>query len=261
MNTYQYIPLTSRIKDCEVIIIKGALHYQDEPELENPDDQGLALIPSTCNDGWGHVKNHDMMTEEVWPMPNRLSLRYLTMAEGRCYFIDTPLDEALAEDVWKNQEKEHPQDPFDDYIVGTAPFGLLAIWLRGHTRSVLLQTFHAEEVPFNEIESKMFSWIKETGEHEVISHKELEDDMRQFCYRYVALEEYWNWENEKWEDFPDDDMYYDNLDVDSVEDHRTDGTFNYMEGDEEQLRYHTTGKPYRITIRWHANRSKFMAHF
>ena len=77
----------------------------------------------------------------------------------------------------------------------------------------------------------------------------------------MACEEHWDWETLKWIEYDDKDPYYDDLDVDSIEDHRTDGTFNYLKGDDDQQHFHTAGKPQRITVKWHAGDTEYMAHF
>ena len=261
MNDYVYRPFNSIVPNCPVTILQGKLHYEGEPGKEDPDDEGLTFIATSNNDGWGSVKNLDIMTEEAFPMPYFLSLRYLTMTDGHCYAIEEPLDAERADELWQKQQEEHPKDPFTSYVVGTAPFGGVAVWLRGRTRSVLLHWLKAQEAEFNETEKARFGWAKEMSEYEVISLKELENDMRQFTYRYVACEEHWDWETLKWIEYDDKDPYYDDLDVDSIEDHRTDGTFNYLKGDDDQQHFHTAGKPQRITVKWHAGDTEYMAHF
>ena len=261
MKQYQYTPFTSRVKDCEVRIFKGSLHYEGEPEVEEPFNKGLDLLSSKCNDGWGFVQNVSIMTEERWPMPNRLELRYVSTRDIRCYAIDTPLDEEKAAKLWDEQQAKFPKSPFQDYVVGTAPYGIVAVWLRGRERSILLNSFVAEEKEFDEVEERFYGWQKGKDTYMPVSREDMERDMRQYCYRYVTLEEYWDNKKYDWVEYDDDDPYYDELYVDSVEDHRSDGTFNYLIDDVSQLAYHEAGMPERITVRWHAGRDRYMAHF
>ena len=260
MDTYSFWPLTSRIPNSSISIMRGRL-YCDFPEDSDANIKGLPLVASKNNDGWGCVNNLDLMTNEAWSMPSWLELRYVTRDDGHCYAIDTALDDEKAALLWEEQLKKFPREPFMNYIVGTAPFGGIAVWLRGRSRSILLHWLKAEEVELDEIEQALFGWIREGEGYEVISRKELENDMRQFTYRYVACEEHWDWEALKWKVYDDEDPYYDDLDVDSIEDHRTDGTFNYIRGDEDQQRFHTAGKPDRITVRWHTGKTEYLAHF
>ena len=251
--SYNYIPNLSEHQDSPVQIQKGKFFYP------GCDENGLYLIKSK-NIGWGVVSRVEMIKEETWPMPNRLNLRYVTMDDGCCYDIDTPLDDTRADELWQAEQKEHPTDPFKYYVVGAGPHGGVAVWLRGNKHSVLLHWLHAEEAKKNDMEENAYGWISDMKMPGAMTKKQIEDDMRQFCYRYVALEEYWDEFSRSWKAYPDDDLYYDDLDIDSIEDHRTDGTFDYF-GGEEQLAFHTTAKPIRITVKWHAGKTEYFAHF
>lgn len=259
---YGYSPFTSRVKSCDVSFSKGCLHYEGEPQKEDDDDiAGLALLPCINDEEWGQAKGHFIFTMETWPMPNRLELRYMTLGNGRCYEIDTPLDAERAGELWDAQQEKFPQDSFQDYVVGTGPYGFIAIWLRGESKSILLHSFLAEESALNEWEDRYYGWMKEKNYSLPVSREEMEDIMRQYSYRYVTLEEHWDTKKFKWVEYADEDPYYDELYVDSVEDIRKDGTYNYVIGDESQLDYHEAGMPERITVRWHAGRDEFLAHF
>ncbi len=262
LTTYSFTPFTSRIANCGIKIRRGRLHYEGEPAKKDPAEQGLLLLPSTCDEGWGSVKSLNVKTEEAWPMPNRLDLRYFTMNDGRCFDIDTPLDAERAAKLWDEQAKEFPKFPFKDYVVGTGPFGNVAIWLHGSHRSELLHSFIAKEATeLDEVEKEHFAWMRENGEYEIISREDMEDNIRQYDYRYVALEERWDEEIQQWVEYSDEDPYYDDLDLDSIEDKRCDGTFFYIKNPEVLQKYHKAGTPQRITVKWHAGREEFMAHF
>ena len=107
MNDHFYRPFNSIVPNCPVTILQGKLHYEGEPGKEDPDDEGLTFIATSNNDGWGSVKNLDIMTEEAFPMPYFLSLRYLTMTDGHCYAIEEPLDAERADELWQKQQEEH----------------------------------------------------------------------------------------------------------------------------------------------------------
>lgn len=262
MKKFGYSPFTSRFKGCDVEFFKAGLHYKGEPEAEEEDEtSGLALLPCTNNEEWGQARGHFIFTMEAWPMPNRLELRYMTLGNGRCYEIDTPLDAERAAELWDAQQAKFPQDSYQDYVVGTGPYGFIAIWLRGESKSILLHSFQAEEQELNEAEDHFYGWLKEKNFSLPVSREKMEFIMRQYCYRYVTLEEHWDNNKYKWEEYDDEDPYYDELYVDSVEDFRSDGTFNYVIGDESQLDYHEAGMPERISVRWHAGRVDYFAHF
>lgn len=251
--TYNYIPNLSEHEDSPVTILKGKAYYP------GCDEQGLYLIKSR-HAGWGKVSHIEMVKKETWPLPNRIDLRYVTMDDGCCYALDTPIDDVRAEELWQNEQQEHPDEPFKYFVVGAGPHGIVAVWLRSNKRAVLLQSFQAEIAQKDQEEEDRFGWINDMKMPGAMKKEEIERDMKQYCYRYVALEEYWDTESEWWKAYKDDDLYYDDLDIDSIEDHRTDGTFDYF-GGEEQLAFHTTAKPKRITVKWHAGKTEYFAHF
>ncbi len=258
---YTYTAFTSRIPNSEVTIIEGELVLDDgSTPLEEDVPKSLPLIESTCNDGWGCVKNHEFVSELQMPMPKRLKLRYI--CEGGYFALDTPLDDAKAGELWDKQAKGETLDAFKDIVVGTAPFGLVTVWLQGRTRSVLLQEFHAEPgPPLEGIEEIIYGKLIRQPLYDVISREALENDTRQYQLKYVPLEEWWDEEKKAWVPYSKKDLYYDDMDIKSVEDRCTDGTFNYMDDDPKQLKYHASGQPYRITVRWHEGTYDYMAHF
>ncbi len=257
---YTYTAFTARIPNIKVTIIEGELVLDDgSTPLEEDVPKSLPLIESTCNDGWGCVKGHSFISELQMPMPQRLRLRYI--CEGCYYVLDTPLDVAKAEELWKEQAKGEAFDAFQDIVVGTAPFGLVTVWLQGRTRSVLLQEFHAETGTLEGMEKIIYGEYLRQPLYEFISRKELENDTRQYQLKYTPLEEWWDDEKKAWVAYSKKDLYYDDMDIKSVEDRCTDGTFNYMEDDPKQMKYHASGQPYRITVRWHEGTYDCMAHF
>ena len=251
--TYNYSVFNSCFESYNIQILKGNLYYP------GCDEEGLYLVPSR-DGGWGTAKVFIELKPDLWPLPNRLEMRYQTECDGIIYAIDTPLDDKRAEELWLQQQTAFPLFPFINVLVGTAPHGGVAIWLCGLKKSVLLHWFHAEEAVLSEVEEKAYGWMKEFKNPLIISQEEVEEKMRQYCYRYVALEEYFDTESKWWKEYEDTDPYYDDLDLDAIEDKRTDGTFNYL-GGQEQEQYHTTGKPERITVKWHAGPTEYLAHF
>lgn len=251
--TYNYSPFNSCFELYKINMIKGRLYYP------GCDEEGLYIVASRTGD-WGTAKAFIELKPDLWPLPNRLEMRFQTKCDGIIYAIDTPLDDSRAEELWLQQQTEYPMYPYINYLVGTAPHGGIAIWLCGLKKSVLLHWFHAEEAIPSEIEEKVYGWLKGVKNPFIMPKEEVEEKMRQYCYRYVALEEHFDRESKWWREYEDTDPYYDDLDLDAIEDKRTDGTFNYL-GGQEQEQYHTTGKPERITVKWHAGPTEYLAHF
>ena len=82
--------------------------------------------------------------------------------------------------------------------------------------------------------------------------------MKQYRYRYVGLEEYFD--GEKWQPYDEGDLYFDDLDFDTIEDQRFDGTHDQLR-DGDLLKYHEAGCPKRIAIVWYEGRDEFSAYY
>jgi hypothetical protein len=250
--TYNYSVFNSCFKNYKIKVIKGRLYYP------GCDEEGLYVVASKTGD-WGEVKAFVELKPDLWPLPNRMEMRYQTICDGQIYNIDTPLDDKRAEDLWEQQVTEFPLYPFINVLVGTAPHGGIAVWLCSLKKSVLLHWFHAEKAILTDMERSLFA-SKGPDFTFSLTPEVVEEKMRQYRYRYVALEEYFDRESMWWNQYEDTDPYYDDLELDAIEDKRTDGTFNYL-GGQEQEKYHTAGKPERITVKWRAGSTNYLAHF
>lgn len=83
-----------------------------------------------------------------------------------------------------------------------------------------------------------------------------ERDLYQFTYRYLLLFEKWNDEN-KWLKYIKSEIM---PQKDYIEEFLFDGTFDKLH-DEELLKYHVAGKPKKISINWHINKTEYTAYF
>ena len=92
----------------------------------------------------------------------------------------------------------------------------------------------------------------------ILSKEQIESVMNQYNYRYVPLEEYFD--GKQWRLYASDDANYEDIDIECVEDKRVDGTFDFTDSD-SLMKYHTTGMPKRITVRWSENNVNYFAHF
>ena len=225
------------------------------------DNEGNTLDSAICNSSdWGLPSPMVIKTSKTQPLPVRVEMRWITNIEGKCFELNAPLDQEKAEELWEKQEQNHPEDPFQQYIVGIAPYGGVAVWLCNNKRSVLLHWLHANESERTN-EEQIFASPNpdmEVFTNSLLSLEKLESNMRQFKYRFFPLEEFFD--GEKWKLFDNTNVYYNNIDLDTVEVKRHDGTFDYS-GCDDMMRYHCQGKPQRITVRWHEDNSSYLAHF
>lgn len=252
MEKYSYITVLSRYGQFKAQFRKFLLFYDD---AESPLDITTADSPR-----WGAPSPLVVKSPEMYPLLVRMEIRWITVTEGKCYEINASLDQAKAEALWKKQEQDDPEDPFRQYVFGIAPHGGVAVWLCSNKRSVLLHWMNADESERTEEEEFIFPPDPEMERltNILLPLDRLQGNMRQYPYRMVPLEEFFD--GEKWRRYPSDDLFYEELQLDGVEVRRFDGTYDYTDN-EAVLHYHEFGKPSRITVRWHQGKSAYFVHF
>ena len=225
-----------------------------------PDDEKGTRIMTNFQGGWGDINPVEIVTDAKQPLPIRLELTWVTVLDDMLYELDTKLDAAKAEELWEKQEEDQPEDPFTHIVVGVAPYGGVAVWLKSENKQVLLQWLEAEEKePETDLEKILCSRESDKSMIEsVMSKKLMEQYMHQYYYRFVPLEEFFD--GNEWVPYDEDDDYYDDIDVDGIEVNRTDGTYQHLP-DNKLLRLHHAGIPNRISLRWSVDREHFFSHY
>lgn len=253
MNTYNYRGIITTFENIAYSIQVAKLGYGEE------EGQEFRIIDNRKGD-WGDIYPLTIISKQTYPLPVRLNLRWITLADLICYESKDKLDTAKIEAIWKEQEQLFPDHPFKYVVVGIAPYGGVAIWLRSRINAVFVQQLTAREVEFNDQEKPIYTDMNayEDVMLSMFPKDRLNRVMAQYTYRYVVLEEYFN--GERWALYDSEDEYYENIDIEGVEDQRLDGTFDFTDGD-SLLKYHDAGIPKRVTVRWTENGSRYFAHF
>ena len=233
----------------------------------------LPQIASIGN-GWGSLSNTtffnpDSKSEYIEDI-KELNLIYLSYTENKFYHIiyKLPID-----------SKKRLNDLSTDLrlLIGMAPYGGIAVWIRGFNKSVLIDWLKG-----NEIEVPMVDFhpinpditlqeycdyyidnvpiVKENLERNGLPPHNLFDKyMQQFTYRYIPQFEKWNEEEDvKWEKYKEEE---DNRpEFEYIEESLFDGTFDKLH-DDGLLKYHKAGKPKKLAIKWHIEKSEYTAYF
>jgi len=257
MKQYSYITNISKYTFYDTLVTEISFCYDEEGHT-------LGLTTSDCGD-WGVPSNLVVHTKKVFPLPVRLKMKWLALSENKSYEIDESLDQVKAEALWEKHLQDFPEDPFTQYFLGIGPYGGVAIWLSSYNRSVLVQWLQAEEQPMidkDEYEEKYeddfpIADVRPFDES-VFPPERLQSNMRQYRYRFVPLEEFFD--GKQWRRYTDNDFFYEQITLNGVEVKRLDGTFDFTDAD-YLMQYHEAGKPIRITVRWRERRSSFIAHF
>lgn len=208
-------------------------------------------------------------------LPQFLRVIWLSVAEAKCYKLERYIDSEEVAKIWEQKDSEG-NPVFRFVVVGMTPYGGTALWIRGERKSVLIDWATAEEVnPYTEETGTYFakctpeqfsalvlkrdeaclSYLNENG----LPPRDLFDRwMKQYFYRYRALEEFWD--GEGWQHYDEEDFFYDDMAIQYIREERYDGT-HYDMGDTELMRYHLAGIAKRMAISWKEGRKNFEAFF
>lgn len=177
--------------------------------------------------------------------------------ESYIFHVNLPIDyikERLNE-VYCNQFL------FDGFVIGIAEKGMIVIWIYGEKKSIILTCDKGT------IASELYNYyIKNLSEDNLIEINILQPSiksisskqMQQYCYRYNSLFEHWDENQQIWYSLDD---IIDNLpELDYIEQSLYDGTHDKMH-DGGLMNYHQAGKPKKLSVSWHVNKSEYTAYF
>ncbi len=220
---------------------------------------------------WGKATAPFILDKKVYPLPASIRLEWMSVTEAKAYSLEAPLNKSRMEQLWLEQDKDGT--PIYNYIVvGMAPYGGVAVWLRGLRKSILLQWLQAGPMDDDKLKKRINPLTSEDyclfclkqdevvlqhlREHGLPPRDQYDRWMRQFRYRYRLLEEYWD--GQAWQHYNEEDLHYDDMDIQYIREERYDGTHHDM-GDTALMRYHKTGLPRRMAVRWQEGRRDYEA--
>lgn len=211
---------------------------------------------------WGEGTAPVIVEKKEHAAPARLQLQWMAVTETRAYTLDQQLDTARIEKLLGKKALEDVP-LYRTLVVGIAPYGRVALWLRGTLKSKLIGWFQAQPMapellaeliaPLTPEEycaaclaqdEAVAANLQEAGLPQPDYYDRL---MRQYRYRYLPLEEYWD--GEQWQRYDEEDLYYDDMTFRRIEVQRFDGS-HQQRGDLKLLQYHKAGLPRRLTMEW-----------
>lgn len=161
----------------------------------------------------------------------------------------------------------------EQLIVGMAPYGGVAIWLKSEKKSVLITWFKGEKTKIKTADLVLAHpdmtigeycdyyinndpQVKENLEKNGLPPKDLFDKyMQQFSYRYLPMFE--KWDGEKWVPYEEGETAPEFV---SIEEALFDGTHDKL-NDGGLLKFHEAGKPKKLAVKWKMGRSEYSAYF
>ncbi len=225
---------------------------------------------------WGEIISTHLLDEDLFPMPYNIDMVWLSIVERQFYSLEADLPTERMEQLWQQSDPESGEPQFSHIVVGMAPYGQAAVWLRGFNKSVLVSWLQGEPtevdmadfMPTNPAvtldENCDFyinndAYVRENLEQNGLPPRGLFDRMMaQYCYRIVPLFEHWQPnEEEQWRRYADDEERV--PEVDHIFISRCDGTHHKI-ADDSLTRHHTAGRPERIAVAWHAGKSEWTAY-
>lgn len=241
-------------------IYKGSLFYL------NKDIKKISR-KKIFNREWGEEVNTLFFdSDNIESILKRIQFIYLSYSEQKFYQFDYKIPIELKTNI------------IPDYktIIGLAPYGGIAVWVKGFNKSVLVDWLKGSEIEvpmadFHPINPNMTlqeycdfyinndSIVKDNLKANGLPPLNLFDKyMQQFTYRYMLLFEKWNdGEEAKWQKYREDEL---KPRFEYIEESLFDGTFDKLHDDGLQ-KYHEAGKPKKLAIKWHIKKTEYTAYF
>ena len=223
---------------------------------------------------WGEILSTQQLETDGLPMPRKLDMVWLSIVEQTFYSLEADLPTERMEELW--QQTDNDGEPlYTHIVVGMAPYGRVAMWLRGRKKGVLLEWLQGRRInlspsasmpsnPYEKIDAHCRQYIKgavlaNLQKKGLPPHELFDRIMAQYCYRLVPLFEQWRPDAEvKWQRHASDDEQIpclEHMDVSCV-----DGTLHKLH-DDFLSGQHRAGRPERIAMTWRTGRSQWSAYF
>ena len=262
---YEILVSGSALEKNPTELFFGLLYYEGEEALEIP-----ARYPFKGE--WGRPLSTQLLERDRYPIPYKIEMIWLDIPEGRFYSVEDDLPVSSIENLWQAEDQDG-NGIYRYLIVGMAPGGNIALWGYGPKKSSLIGTYAgtpaeipmADFCPTNRNISLRdfclsYGYDIAAQDRKLLEfRKEFPKTMQQYKYRYVVLFLSWNEEEERWEASENDEekivpeLCY-------LEDSLSDGTFDKLH-DEGLFKYHSGGKPQKMTMKWKIKKSEYSAHF
>lgn len=256
-NTFKYKVADGTLDLYPVMLHDATLLYGegDEDYIDLP--ESLPLMG-----GWAtgcSMKDSD----EKHPLPTGVDLTWLSLTEKKFYYCCEELNMAEVEALW-NEKDEEEKPAFDTFVVGFAPQGRVAMWMKGPLRKEQVMWGEASEAevdmeeflperPDQTCDAYCQYYLDDMTEvaqnlHAIglPSATELDDMMKRYIYCYDVALRHYNEAERKWEKLPEGSPQ---TTLQAVQDMRTDSSFSRL-GGMQLTDYHRAAQPLSICVKW-----------
>ncbi|WP_244904582.1 DUF2931 family protein [Cellvibrio mixtus] len=140
---FHWLATESAPKNYPMRIINGTFYYHNE--------KGGLYVPTAASIGhfWGTGESTHVVGEDFKPLPDRLDIRFFSFTENKLYqgSFDLPYEKILA--LFKDGVARDKESPiFNRMMVGVAPGGAVAVWVRG--RGETREVFFGQAEPYED---------------------------------------------------------------------------------------------------------------
>lgn len=140
-NRFHWLATESAPKNYPMRIINGTFYFHNE--------KGGLYVPTAASIGhfWGTGESTHVVGEDFKPLPDRLDIRFFSFTENKLYqgSFDLPYEKILA--LFKEGVERDKETPiFNRMMVGVAPGGAVAVWVRG--RGETREVFFGQAEPY-----------------------------------------------------------------------------------------------------------------
>ncbi len=220
---------------------------------------------------WGQPSEIQILNNDEFPLPSKIDIVWLSIAEKKFYDLVTDLPTSEYEVLWNILSSEVKKPIYNSIVVGMSPGGYISIWFWGQQKSINVGWFKAREttVPMEQFipnhpdltvdsycELYMGS-IDNNLDYSVLSFS-FTKKMIKYSSRYQIIFEKWDNDEEKWEKYEENDDMIPKFEY--IEESLYDGTHDKLH-DGGLLRYHEAGKPKKLAVKWHIKKSEYTAFF
>lgn len=245
----------------------GLLYTSEQQMVEVP------YMYPLCGE-WGQPVSRVYKNHTEKSLPQAMDLVYLSIVERRFYSLEKNINENNINQKWNIIKATLENNVLPYFVVGFAPYGLVALWINGGEKSVLVSIFRGTPVEVDMADFRtnqdttladvcqnymtLLPHVKECFECEGLPPRILFDKyMQQFTYRYLQVFEKWDNEQEYW-------LKYEESEgcpvFDYIEETLYDGTHDKLH-DGGLMKYHEAGKPKKLRVQWHIGKSEYSAYF
>lgn len=231
---------------------------------------------------WGESQSNVIPLRDCFPLPESMNVFWLSITERKLYSAILPLP---VEEMEKEMEESNPETGgqlFSHLVIGMAPYGRTAFWLRGNKKSEFVLYQQANEIEgYEDIvkEITRSSSIDEVCDFYINNDERVRENlevnglpardlfdryMQQFCYRYLVMFERWDEDEERWvkPELDEEGQPVDGKPLpvfDFIEEVLWDGTHDKLH-DGGLMSYHQAGKPKKLALEWHIKKSQYSAY-